>query len=400
MKSFAQNVFIVTQSENKTSIDVSEVCNGVVNCDNGTDEDEQHCPVITEQSAFSSDKELIANSIFRVAFWIIGLVVITANATVIQNKARYLKSAKLTDSLRCRHTIILIIAFADSIIGIHLLATSVYSAIYSGYYGQVDLKWRSSLRCSIIGSLAVFFSEALCFLMVVLTAFRLNTTSNPFATLSSRMWPWKMSICGAWLTSFAMALLPFLQGKLEYFIHTVIFSMKFHKSDSWNTTSLTKFVCQYAAMTNRTIIPERSTWESNKRFLKTNFPNTTLRELGYYSETSICMPRFYVKRVDSSWVYTFTIMTLNFAAFISIAVCYCLLFYKYRKRSHLLDQGKSSKQELKMQKRIATLIATHFFCWIPICVMGFIRISGDEFSNLVHQFTAVFLLPVNSALKH
>ena len=44
--------------------------------------------------------------------------------------------------------------------GIYLLVIAVFSSVYSGYYGQVDYKWRPSLRCSIFGSLTVVSSEA------------------------------------------------------------------------------------------------------------------------------------------------------------------------------------------------------------------------------------------------
>ena len=42
---------------------------------------------------------------------------------------------------------------------VYLLAIAVHSTIYSRYYGQVDTAWRSSWRCSIVGSLAIISSE-------------------------------------------------------------------------------------------------------------------------------------------------------------------------------------------------------------------------------------------------
>ena len=181
------------KSGEKISIDVSQICNDVVECDDG--EDEQNCSIPVDEKLFSSDTEMIRNHVFRFAFWINGFVVIIASALVILRKMKLIKTADLTDSLQCQHIIILNISVADFIMGVYLLAIAVHSSIYSGYYGQVDIAWRSSWRCSIIGSLAVISSEASCLLMVVLSAFRLNSTCDPYATLSTRMWPWKMAIC-------------------------------------------------------------------------------------------------------------------------------------------------------------------------------------------------------------
>ena len=86
------------KSGNKISIDVSQVCNGVVDCDEG--EDEQNCSIsITDTKLFSSDTEMIDNVVFRIAFWVNGLVVIFATTTVIVRKIKLLHIGNLTDSL-------------------------------------------------------------------------------------------------------------------------------------------------------------------------------------------------------------------------------------------------------------------------------------------------------------
>ena len=95
--------------------------------------------------------------------------------------------------------------------GVYLITIAVHNYVYSGYYGHADLEWRSSSRCSIIGSVAVISSEASCLLMVIMTGFRLHTVCNPFATFSSRMWPWKVGIFAAWIITVFMEALPILQ---------------------------------------------------------------------------------------------------------------------------------------------------------------------------------------------
>ena len=260
------------KSGEKVSIDVSQVCNDVVDCDYG--EDERNCSITVGKKLFSSDTEMIDNLVFQIAFWVNGFVIILATLLVIIRKVKLLKTATLTDSLRCQHAIILNISIADFIMGLYLLTVAVHSSIYSGYYGQVDIAWRSSWKCSVTGSLAVV--------------------------------------------------------------------------------------------------------------------------------SSVCMPKFFPARGETAWEFTLMITMINLLAFISIAACYIYLFYKAKRRSQMLrhnTQQRSTEQESKMQKRIATLIATDFVCWIPICIISYIRIGGVDLSNIVYQITAVFLLPINSVMN-
>ena len=389
------------KSGEKVNIDVSQVCNGVVDCDDGADE--QNCSVSEDEKLFSSDTEMISNLVFRIAFWLNGILIIVATMLVIAKKIKLLETDNLTDSLRCQHSVILNISIADCIMGVYLLAIAVHSSIYSGYYGKVDIAWRSSWTCTLIGSLAVTSSEASCLLMVVLTAFRLNSTCDPYATISTRMWPWKMAICASWIIAMIVAALPIISHlDFQYFLHSVYFVLEFNKQGFWNASDLTKFACRFAAMSNKTINAKGNSLQTTRAFLEENFPDEAVKVFGYYSETSVCMPSFYVTRDETAWEYTLVIMTINFLAFLSIAACYISLYFETTRRSKLLGQSaqqRSSKQELKMQKRIATLIATDFLCWIPICIMSYVRISGAEFSNTIYQVTAVFLLPINSVMN-
>ena len=381
------------------SIDKSQVCDLEKDCRDGSDE--EGC----SSALFSSDTEMIANPVLRSAFWIIGIAVLIGNLLVIATTIKMLKTKKLSDSLCCQHTIILNISFADLIMGIYLLIIATFSAVYSGFYGGTDKMWRSSVECSIFGSLAIISSEASCFLMVTLTAFRLRNISNPIASVTMSTRPWKFCIAASWLVSLALAITPIVaQNTTDYFMYQVLFRSSFNKIGFWKLSTLNEFVCNYVALTNLTVSHPISSWnwKITKSFLEEIFPNAeAFKEYGYYGETSICMPRLYVKRGDGAWEYTFSIMTVNFVAFIFIVVSYVAIYIHSTKKAKALGNSskQSSKQESVMQTKIARIIATDFCCWIPISIMSYLRIGGVEFSSVVYQISAVFLLPINSLLN-
>ena len=387
------------KSGNKVSIDIDQMCDGIQNCDNN--EDENNCPN-NNNRVFSSDKEMIANPVLRSCFWIMGFAVISGNSYVIITTIKYLKTTKLRKSLKYQQIIVLNISIADFIMGIYLLVIAVFSNIYSGYYGQVDYERRSSLRCSIIGSLAVVSSEASCMLMVLLTACRLYSICRPFSFLSTSTCRYKSSIIFVWLLSFTLAFLPVFHQTSYYFVKSVRFFNRFTNTQIWNKIDITRFACRLANLINKTIIKNGKDWDSTRAFVSDNFPEYSPgEEFGYYSQTSVCMLRFYVAYGGDAWEYSVAIITVNFVSFLFIAVGYVLIYVRSSK-SQLENRNRNRKQNqttTNMQKRISRIIITDFLCWIPICIMAYVKLSGYYVDDIAYIVSAGLLLPINSAIN-
>ena len=381
----------------KVSIDVLNVCDGVSDCNDNSDEN--NCSTATIiSSIFSSDTEMIANLGIKSAFWIMGILVMVGNSYVIIKRIAFLKTQQTLDGISFQHFIILNISIADFIMGIYLITIASYDASFSGFYGKVDREWRSSLKCSVIGSLAVISSETSCFLMVVLTGFRLKNITQPVESVNASTRPWKLCIIAAWVFSFFLGIAPILPQASQYFLHSFSYSSPF-QNGTWYSTNLVQFACRLSALSNKTIQFTGDRLQSVKTFLAGSFPNdASVKVFGYYGETSVCMPRFYVAYGESSWEFTLAMMTLNFLSFIFIAVSYFIIYKHSTSSSANLGTKRPNKQAATMQKRIARIIATDFCCWIPICLMAFVRL-GVEFSDIAYQISAVLLLPINSAMN-
>ena len=382
---------------NKLSIDINQKCDGKQDCDNNADEED--CKN-TKINLFSSNLEMIASPVLKSCFWIMGIAVICGNFYVIISTTKLLKTAKLNKTSKYQQVLILNISIADSIMGIYLLTIAVYSAYYSGYYGQVDFEWRSSLRCSIIGSFAVLSSEASCFLLVLLTSSRLYAIYKPFSTLSTSTRKYKLAIITVWLISVIIAVLPIPYQTSEYFVHGVQFSNRFSRFPIWTKKNITKFACRFAKLSNKTMETNSNVWEFTKSFLKANTPEYSPGfEFGYYGQTSVCMPRFFVKRGEHAWEYSLAIITVNFLCFFFIAISYICIFRKSTKNKFKTNNNKKEKQKSTMQRRISRIIITDFLCWIPICIIAFVKLSGFSVDDVAYIVSAGLLLPINSAFN-
>ena len=382
------------KAKKKISIEVSQICDGIMDCDDHSDESD-----CTDTSVFSSSTEMIAEPAIKAAFWIIGFVVIFWNFYVIVVSISIFKEKKTIQGEGFQRFIIPNISIADFIMGVYLLTIAAYSESFSGCYGDVDHAWRSSLKCSIIGSLVVVSSQTSCFLMAVLTAFRLTNVVNAIESLNPSLSRWVICIVAAWVLSFIIDIVPMIIS--SYFMHSFSFSSTFFKGtlDSYH---LTEFSCRVAASSNKTIEFNGNEFQSVNEFVENGLPRSnSVAMFGYYDQTSICMPLFYIAYEESSWEFTIFIITVNFLSFVFIAVGYIWIVKRWFKSSANVGKAQNKQanaQAAKMQRCIARIIATDFCCWIPICIMAYVRL-GVKFSDIVYQISAVLLLPINSALN-
>nr|KAG5710408.1 hypothetical protein BaRGS_022226 [Batillaria attramentaria] len=56
-------------------------------------------------------------------------------------------------------------------------------------------------------------------------------------------------------------------------------------------------------------------------------------------------------------------------------------------------------QDLSIARRLVTVVLSDFFCWFPIGLMGLLASHGVPLPGEVNVATAIFVLPVNSALN-
>uniref|UniRef100_A0A2C9LU80 G-protein coupled receptors family 1 profile domain-containing protein n=1 Tax=Biomphalaria glabrata TaxID=6526 RepID=A0A2C9LU80_BIOGL len=61
--------------------------------------------------------------------------------------------------------------------------------------------------------------------------------------------------------------------------------------------------------------------------------------------------------------------------------------------------GKRSREDLTIAKKLAFVALTDFMCWFPVGILGFLSLKGYRFDREVYAWIAVFVLPINSALN-
>ena len=151
--------------------------------------------------------------------------------------------------LHCNHIVILNIAVADFIMGIYLITISI---VYTMKYSQ---KLLLSNGCYILQCLTLVSSEASCFLMVTLTAFRLFHVCRPLSSMTASSWSWKVCIVMSWLVAVLLA----------------IFSPRKPSSEQHDNLCLPRFFVR----------PLRSGWEYSVALITLNLTCFCLIAVGY-----------------------------------------------------------------------------------------------------------------------
>nr|CAB3263306.1 uncharacterized protein LOC108950436 [Phallusia mammillata] len=125
--------------------------------------------------------------------------------------------------------------------------------------------------------------------------------------------------------------------------------------------------------------------------------------LGYYSTNSVCISKLYVTPTDKAWPFSLAIITLNFVAFMFVAVAYIWIYKRSaasgRQVNERAQNARAEKQNQEMQKKIIRLVFTDFFCWVPISIMAFLNFGGTTVPPVIYAVSAIILLPINSSLN-
>jgi len=379
------------ESGKPISIDTKFVQNGIKDCDTGSDE----CKTL-----FSSRYEMIANPVLNSLFWIMGFLALTGNLVTNILSVKEMVCAYKGNTTTDKNSIfaklsnscfIFNLTIADFLMGVCLIIVVVQGANYSGIYCFVSKRWRSSSLCSSLGTLAFLSSEASVFIMASMSTFRLVTVYKPFLTHSTKFKWVVLTSISCWLFSIVLVLLPLIPFNSGYFVSAVWFPSHFYKTDIISEDDLITIANQVSD-TNSTL----HSWFKVKETISNKF-NKVKAEFGFYSQTSVCMPRFYASTSESSWEYSTFLITLNFILFLYMVVIYVIV---YKRVSGMNDSSSTEKGTNKeMQKRISRLLLTDATCWIPICIMAYLRVAGVSLSPDAYIASAGFLLPINSAMN-
>lgn len=152
------------------------------------------------------------NYLSRACAWVVGSLIIIANAAVVFMRA-YRRESNTVSSL-----LILQITIADIFMGTYLLIIGATDAFFRGRYAFEASKWRHSGTCSFAGFLGLVSREAALMFVTILISRQLFTREKgeeaPPRGLTRQL-QMALSLATVWLLAFVLGLLPIIP--MDYF---------------------------------------------------------------------------------------------------------------------------------------------------------------------------------------
>nr|KAG5689475.1 hypothetical protein BaRGS_021022 [Batillaria attramentaria] len=119
----------------------------------------------------------------------------------------------------------------------------------------------------------------------------------------------------------------------------------------------------------------------------------------FYSQTGICLPLPITQRDFPGQHYSFGVfIVLNFVLFCLIGVGQVII-YRAIRDTHKAVKTHSTQQDMAVARRLFLIVFSDFCCWFPVGVMGLLAANGTPIPGVVNVWTAIFILPLNSAIN-
>ncbi|GFO48935.1 relaxin receptor-like protein [Plakobranchus ocellatus] len=294
----------------------------------------------------SSCSNLVQNPLLRILVWIMGVASVVANLGVIGTRVAAGKG-----TMQMPYTqFVTHLGVSDLLMGIYLLIIASKDVQFSGNFLWHHDSWRNSRLCKIAGFLSTLSSEVSSVFIFLIT-----------------------------LDRFLMIKYPFGQHQ---------FSMK--------STIIYSVLTWFVGLTVATIpvLPFTKHWE-------------------IFSSNAVCLGLPLLAERRPGWQFSVAIfIVFNFLLCVLIAIgqlaIYRAVSVARREAPVGIDYTGSNpdghlsprmKQDVALARRLATVAFTDLLCWLPIGVLGFLALGGHVLGGEAYAWTAVFVMPVNSALN-
>ncbi|XP_072043231.1 uncharacterized protein [Amphiura filiformis] len=330
---------------------------------------------------------MLPNVSIRVSIWVIGLFAFISNGI-----AYYLHSQKRHKN-KVQKLLISQLSLSDLLMGINMLIIVIADLYYNEFFPSYALKWRQGFACKLAGFLSILSSEGSVFFITLISIDRLIAVKYPFGghLLTTRM----AQICTAlaWLTAIFMSGLSIGLASEEGELFSIsevcigIPIVRRHSAELKNDSiqiNTTGFVPRIKLFVNRLeyiptdIIVDQQQYEQNVTY--------TIAEITGSQISPIISIVIFIG--------------VNLLCFMVVAACYIQIFRIARNASKKAARTQTHDDEIRMARKMAALVFTDFFCWVPLCITCILaQCNLIEIPPEAYVWIIGFILPINSSIN-
>ena len=297
---------------------------------------ESKADCFSPEDELSSCTDLLGNNFLRVFLWLLSLASLLGNGGVIVYRL-FFERRKSTLGF---HTFVLSLSMSDFCMGLYLLTVGSADLHYKGEFLWQRWQWKRNALCTFAGMLGLMSSEVSAFTICLIMVDRLLVVKFPLHKQLHFSWrSATVAVALSWLIGVMLAALP--------------------------------------------LTPLATKWK-------------------FYQQNGICLPLPITRQEYEGQHYAFSVfVALNFAIFLVIGLGQFVIYRTVKGSSKNISSATdSTKKEFIIARRLFVVVFSDFCCWFPVGVMGLMANSGQvAIPGEINVWTAVFILPLNSALN-
>ena len=130
---------------------------------------------------------------------------------------------------------------------------------------------------------------------------------------------------------------------------------------------------------------------------------TEVTKLHFYGNDGVCLFKYFVNKDDPQKYFVWSILAANFICFLFISISYIIIAIVSKQSSKGLSQMPGNKQintrNRRMNRKIATIIITDFFCWVPFIIICVLHSSETLDATPWYSLFSMIILPINSVIN-
>ena len=400
----------------KQLISYSQKCDGIFDCFDLSDECNESC-----------GKEILENWFLKFSCWLLGILAVIFNGITVIKVACSVMECK-TGGLLYTRVLICLIGLGDFLIGVYLIALSIFDSIIHGKdYCSKQAEWLSGNACSVLGVISTTGSQLSLFAMTSLSLIRMSGIMGSSLTVPARvnkrvLTKTIMIVIAIAVASLTIACIPLVPVFEDYFVQGMFYDPEYKIFIGFpSKIRHIKILKEYYRNMNETI-SDGITWTDIGHkvdgMFSQNYGTLSRSPVHFYGNDGVCLFKYFVRSDDprrsrgsledenvidnKGNAMVWIMLGVNFFCFVVIFMSYLMINIKTRQSSRSSGQDENpvrARENREIKIRVAIIIGTDFTCWVPFIIISSLHNVSLIDATKWYVTFAMIALPINSVIN-